>query len=322
MSDKGTKRITQRLVAVILTFCVLTSGVVGVVSVSTPVAAASQSTSVSTCTTISQPGVYDITANLTNSSASCLDIESDDVVLNGNGHTITGNGSGVGIAVGNGTAISNVTVRNVTVDTWRTGVRLNNTDESTLDSVTSTNASLLGMQIALGSDRNEIVESTVGGSPSVGFAVTASNETVIRNSSVSDTAISALYTNGSSTTTQAYNLSIGNSTSSSRVDIVGTDVDVQTVSSPPVDPTDVTNISKYVHVSPTGNESTVDITQYYTDADLGAVNESSLTMYRYDGNWSTVNASMSPIHNMDENWMIVEGPNEYGTFALMGTAET
>jgi hypothetical protein len=52
------------------------------------------------CGTITEPGVYTLGSDLQNSSAdACMDVETDDVVLDGAGHTIAGDGDGTGVAV-------------------------------------------------------------------------------------------------------------------------------------------------------------------------------------------------------------------------------
>lgn len=91
-------------------------------------------TPVSSCTVVDDPGRYELTANLSAEAGVCLYVRSDDVTIDGNGHAVTGSGAanGTGILVFNGTAdqrrrgpeLSNVTVRDVRVDGWGTGVAL------------------------------------------------------------------------------------------------------------------------------------------------------------------------------------------------------
>jgi parallel beta-helix repeat protein len=79
-------------------------------------------------TTITQPGTYILTDDIqhgggTRLSEACIRIEANDVVLDGAGLTVGGNGISdtSGIVVSN---THNVTVKNVTVEEWDYGIRL------------------------------------------------------------------------------------------------------------------------------------------------------------------------------------------------------
>jgi len=55
-------------------------------------------TPVNACTTIDSPGEYQLTADVANSGQNaCIRVTSDDVMLDGNGHTLDGTGSGAGV---------------------------------------------------------------------------------------------------------------------------------------------------------------------------------------------------------------------------------
>jgi parallel beta-helix repeat protein len=94
---------------------------------------------VDSCTVIDEPGRYELTDDVNGAATdACIQIRSDDVELDGNGHVIRGPGSdeGVGILVFNGTrdgypragpALSGVTVRNLTVNGWELGVQAGET---------------------------------------------------------------------------------------------------------------------------------------------------------------------------------------------------
>lgn len=76
------------------------------------------STEITSCTDITEPGTYTLPTDIQNTSdETCIEIEANDVVLDGGGHTITGPGdSGVGIGLGQAT-----TVRNTQVENWDVG---------------------------------------------------------------------------------------------------------------------------------------------------------------------------------------------------------
>jgi len=108
------------------------------------------------CTTIDEPGQYVLTEDIENSSeAVCIDIQSDNVTFDGNGHLVEGNLSratieeaaggeaprtrvGVGVNVRTDERVSNVTVRNVTTTSWFHGVLSENVTDGTTSGVTAT----------------------------------------------------------------------------------------------------------------------------------------------------------------------------------------
>ena len=76
---------------------------------------------------INTPGVYILQNDIINSAASrCIDIQSSDVIFDGNGHTIDGTDAGWGISLVTYAPISNVTIKNVTVQDWYSGIEVNN----------------------------------------------------------------------------------------------------------------------------------------------------------------------------------------------------
>jgi parallel beta helix pectate lyase-like protein len=77
-------------------------------------------TAVSSCRTISSPGNYVLTSNLT-STGTCLVITARGVALDFNNHTITGNGTGDGIDDG-GTQFLNIVIANGTVKGFNIGI--------------------------------------------------------------------------------------------------------------------------------------------------------------------------------------------------------
>ncbi|SEP18500.1 copper-binding protein (NosD) [Halogranum amylolyticum] len=82
-------------------------------------------------TTITKPGTYRLAKDIQNGggtrlSEACIRIEANDVVLDGAGRTIGGNGVSdtSGIIVSNA---RNVTIKNVTVEQWDYGIRFEST---------------------------------------------------------------------------------------------------------------------------------------------------------------------------------------------------
>lgn len=84
---------------------------------------------VASCTTITEPGRYELTADIVNDrethlSESCIRIESDDVVLDGAGHRVDGRSvSGtIGVHVAGSGQLTNVSVIRLTVSDWDWGI--------------------------------------------------------------------------------------------------------------------------------------------------------------------------------------------------------
>lgn len=100
------------------------------------VGTASAANTVSGCTTIDSPGTYQLDSGVTDSGQStCIDVTASDVVVDGQGNTIDGTNATDSIAVNvAGTGLSNVTVRNVTLSDWDTGVYTEATDTAINDS--------------------------------------------------------------------------------------------------------------------------------------------------------------------------------------------
>lgn len=93
-----------------------------------PATDAQRPRSIDSCTTITEPGRYVLTADVTDSEVdTCIIIRSDDVVLTGRNHRIDGVGrfGTAGLVARSNTdrALENVTVRNVTVTDWDDGIR-------------------------------------------------------------------------------------------------------------------------------------------------------------------------------------------------------
>ncbi|WP_458186704.1 right-handed parallel beta-helix repeat-containing protein [Haladaptatus sp. NG-WS-4] len=92
-------------------------------------------TRLDSCTTITEPGRYVLADDIDDSTEkTCLEVRADDVTIDGRDHVLDGAGSDGtdGIAVRRAT---NVTVRNISVTAWETGILLANTTDGTVRSV-------------------------------------------------------------------------------------------------------------------------------------------------------------------------------------------
>ena len=92
-------------------------------------------TELESCAVIDEPGRYELTADVRGAGNACLHVRASDVVLDGNGHVVTGTNAtnvSAGVLVHNGSASrieqavaepTNVTVRDLRVTGWASGVR-------------------------------------------------------------------------------------------------------------------------------------------------------------------------------------------------------
>ena len=111
----------HKITVLAVVMALLVSGTVAVATVQNASAGNTDgSHEISECTTIDEPGEYEVVADITNESTErCIEISADNVTLEGNGHTIDGvNVEGTGVeAYGD-----NVTIRNVSVTGFAAGV--------------------------------------------------------------------------------------------------------------------------------------------------------------------------------------------------------
>ncbi|WP_129113079.1 right-handed parallel beta-helix repeat-containing protein [Halegenticoccus tardaugens] len=102
---------------------------------------ASDANRVDSCTTITEPGRYELAGDITDAGADqCIRIKSSDVTFDGGGHAVDGVGefgtAGV-IAGGGGDRVENVTVRNVAVSGWDDGIRYVSVTDGRIEGTTT-----------------------------------------------------------------------------------------------------------------------------------------------------------------------------------------
>jgi len=78
-----------------------------------------QPTFISSCTTIDSPGMYVLTQDIDSTLDTCIEINSSDVVLNGDGYKLRGSGIGDGVVVSAG---NNVTIKNLFILDFANGI--------------------------------------------------------------------------------------------------------------------------------------------------------------------------------------------------------
>jgi parallel beta-helix repeat protein len=82
-----------------------------------------RSNTIDECTTINESGRYTLTTDIDDSEAQkCIQITASDVVLDGSGHTVDGRDGTGSFGIEAGYRVDNVSVRNVVLRDWETGV--------------------------------------------------------------------------------------------------------------------------------------------------------------------------------------------------------
>lgn len=115
-------------------------------------------TEIDECTTIDGSGEYVLTDDLS-SDGNCIQFAGGDVIINGNGYTISGMGSGAGISGG----WASIIIRNLTIEGFTTGIIDYNSDmelENTV--VTENKASGIGLRFTDLDVRNSTVTNNKG----------------------------------------------------------------------------------------------------------------------------------------------------------------
>jgi nitrous oxidase accessory protein NosD len=150
----------QHIVATILLLAVLTG------------TAGAAEGDITSCQIISAPGNYRLTSDILNPTATnCIEITADDVTLDGQGHTIDGNGSGTyGIYISRASAYdTNITIKNCTVRNWTSSnIYIRNSDNNTLEDIRSFTSNHAGIQLR-STKRSNITNVESSGNPQYGF---------------------------------------------------------------------------------------------------------------------------------------------------------
>lgn len=173
-------------------------------------------TTVVGCTVIDEAGHYELTDDVTDATGACIQIVADDVVFDGGSHTVDGDAGDLdadfGVQLGNDSVrVSNVTVRDVTVTDWQTGVSLTRGEESVIDNVTVDRARGYGVYFADPTSRTTVENSRISGWK--GIQVYESTRNTIRNNEIRDTSEFGLQlTRGSQYNTVAGNTITNTST--------------------------------------------------------------------------------------------------------------
>lgn len=156
----------------------MAGSVLGLSSAST--SAAADPIEIDECTRISEPGEYVLTDDL-EVEGGCFELDSSDIVVDGNGHTISGDGTGTGIIGG-----ADPVIRDLTIENFGTGCYIsgNETGEMTLENTVVSNTSL-GIDGDIQVDvsvRNSIIkDNRIGIGTTEAFGITITESTLSGN---------------------------------------------------------------------------------------------------------------------------------------------
>lgn len=115
-------------------------------------------TRINSCGNITNAGRYTLNNNFSG-PGNCLEVKGNDIVIDGNGKTITGDGGiqDVGILV---SGLTNVTVRNINISNYGVGLFLNRTNNSLAENITVDLSTGRGVYL-LDSSHNTLANSTI-----------------------------------------------------------------------------------------------------------------------------------------------------------------
>jgi parallel beta-helix repeat protein len=183
--------------------------------------------SISSCTVIDESGYYELANDITDANAgTCLNVTAGNVVIDGLGRAIEAeNGSGTGIRVGYQEGAQNVTITDLTVRGWETGIDLRGVTEGNVSDVravdTGVGIDIVAAELPQGpaggppyriapSADVTLRENSVTGANATGISVDRSRNLTIRDNTVRNVNASGIAVVASEATTVADNTVSGN----------------------------------------------------------------------------------------------------------------
>lgn len=179
---------------------------------------------VSSCITIAEPGTYELTTDIVDSSASsCINITSSNVIFDGKYHTIDGilNSLSYGVIVKNSTTdlpdvttdittdLTTVTIKNLTVTDWGTGIEFTNVTKGTIIN-NNAQSNTVGIKLDW-SNKNILKNNTAAMTPfgGMGIGIYYSNFNTLTNNKAINNGGTGIILDGSSSS----NKLVGNNAS-------------------------------------------------------------------------------------------------------------
>jgi len=140
-------------------------------------------TNISTCQTLNTLGeTYVLTTDISGISGDCFTITADNITLDGNGNSITGDLTGIGVSLSGRTG---VTIKNLTIESFSTGINLSSSSSNTISGNTVSSNKLDGIRLFSSNDIT-ISGNTVSNNNNSGILLQPSNGSTISSNTISD----------------------------------------------------------------------------------------------------------------------------------------
>lgn len=153
----------------------LSSGIVALSALAGPVAAG-RATRIDACTTITEPGRYELAGDVTHdASGICVRVQASNVTLDGRGYAIRGTGASGTIGVSIDEASEHVVVRNLTVTGVTNGFNLVGPG-TRLQEVEASGNGISGVVVNPAARRTRVTDSVVSRNGSGGIAVVKADD--------------------------------------------------------------------------------------------------------------------------------------------------
>ncbi|QCD67067.1 hypothetical protein GBQ70_02905 [Halomicrobium sp. ZPS1] len=267
-----------------------------VVAAAVPGVVGSQTASIDECRTIEQSGTYELSGAIEATDVDrCLEIRSDDVVVEGNGHTLAGGDRDegtVGIHVGGS---ENVQIQNVVVTGWDTGLHAAAADGATISGVTAVE-NTDGIEI-VGSDGVTLNGPTARANTERGLSLgRGATNTVVRGGVAADNGADLAVAGGDGNRVRS--LSLGESTApETRVSATPIrNATIRSVESIPNSPDGQQSAGRAAAITALGSDTELSLRLHYEDGDVD--DESALSIWSYGAeSWATVGGSVDAEQN-------------------------
>lgn len=305
-------------------------------------AGAQSANGIGSCTTIDSAGTYTLTEDLSADSNSCIHITASHVTLDGNGHTIDGGSSGVGVEVSGSDTLSDITVKDVTTHGFTRGILFRGVENGTIAHTTATGATegitlletnhttvrdntvkknALGIELRAAS-RNTITENTANDNK-YGLHIEYRS---LHNRFTDNTAVgnslwdfySDRYAPETDSDTRVTNLDMGSVT----VDLSGTNVGVRALGVPNSAPSGQQPVGTAVRTTDYGDSGELSLSIHYADDNASDIDESSLALWASTDNgdsWSKLDSSSV---NTGSNTVSADDVPHPATIEIFGSSGT
>ena len=268
------------------------------------------------------------TCTMTTDLTEGIQIASSGVTLDGNGRTITGSNilQSIGLSL---PGRSGVTIKNLNVIQFSTGVYLSNSNNNYLIGNNANSNNEDGIFLEYYSNNNTLIgnnASNNGGNYASnngfydGIFLSQSSDNNLTNNTAKNNAIWDFYSQADSLNNIVTNLEIGYTV----ISFESKDIALRNASAPASDPANFQNIGKYINATSNSADSWLFLNVSYTESDLGSLNESTLRISKNNGSWITDPSAFANNFgvNTAENYVFANITNFGSIFVPLGVIST